>query len=196
MATVPGSLSRFGIGQIVEVDAPYQVRPLSLRKLRNGDRGTIVEVFDNDLFAILWHKNGRKSELAGYELRLCTDPMDAPGRSKGAGDTVRALAAVINVELPHVLEDVTRDLERARMTAEDFRQGNGPCEGARRDGPFGPHLTWREFGEAGEGKCSELVGAMDDAKDNLREAHREYPDPRAMYGHVSHALDILEDVED
>ena len=50
--------------------------------------------------------------------------MGAPDRSKGAADTVRALSTVIDVELPHALQDITRDLERARMQKEDVKDAH------------------------------------------------------------------------
>ena len=42
------------------------------------------------------------------------------GQSVGSQLAVRALSTVIDQTLPYALEDVTRDLERARMEKEDL----------------------------------------------------------------------------
>ena len=41
-------------------------------------------------------------------------------------DTIKALCRVIEHEVPTAIDQVTLDLERARMEREDFRQGNAP----------------------------------------------------------------------
>ena len=41
-------------------------------------------------------------------------------------DTIIALCRVIEHEVPTAIDQVTLDLERARMEREDFRQGNAP----------------------------------------------------------------------
>ena len=56
-------------------------------------------------------------------FRLTCLAMDMPARTAGTGSTVRALATAINHTLPDALEDVQRDLERARMELEDVRSG-------------------------------------------------------------------------
>ena len=118
------------------------------------------------------------------------DKMDAPGRSKGAGERVRALSAVIDYEIPHALEDVTRDLERARMTAEDFRQGNAPA--FTNDGELADdgEVTWRQRAASLEDATDELNGAIRDAIGPLRAARADYG-KFDWGGHVSDALDIL-----
>ncbi len=113
------------VGQIVEADAsgypPGVVNPI-----QTGDRGTIVAEgrvteFGSLEAKVLWHKNGRESWWVEDRLRLYTDPIDAPGRSKGAFATMQALRVVIREEHPHAMEEVLRDLERARMISEDLR---------------------------------------------------------------------------
>ena len=120
-------MSRFGIGQIVAVNGTNILPGDGCPPWRRaGDRGTIVAVRENgsgQLEAkVLWHPGGSYTWMIERWLCRYTDPTtNTPGRSQGAGNTVRALAKVIDTELPHALEEVTRDLERARMTAEDFR---------------------------------------------------------------------------
>ena len=41
-------------------------------------------------------------------------------------DTIKALCRVIEHEVPTAIDQVTLDLERARMEREDFRQGSAP----------------------------------------------------------------------
>ena len=43
-----------------------------------------------------------------------------------SSDTIKALCHVIEHEVPTAIDQVTLDLERARMEREDFRQGNAP----------------------------------------------------------------------
>ena len=70
---------------------------------------------------ILWHLEGEESSVFTRWLRPYKDPLDSPNYSVGAGKTVRALATAINHTLPYAFEEVTRDLERARMQQEDIR---------------------------------------------------------------------------
>ena len=70
---------------------------------------------------ILWHLEGEESSVFTRWLRPYKDPLDNPNYSVGAGKTVRALATAINHTLPYAFEEVTRDLERARMQQEDIR---------------------------------------------------------------------------
>ena len=65
--------------------------------------------------SVLWHRIEQTYDIPVDMLSRYQNPMDAPDRSKDAFDTVRVLSTVIDVELPHALQDVTRDLERARM---------------------------------------------------------------------------------
>jgi len=53
----------------------------------------------------------------------------------GAFRTVEALRVVLSEARDHAMEEVVRDMERARMTAEDYAQGNAraPDGGAWRD---------------------------------------------------------------
>ena len=180
--------SRFGIGQIVELDATGFLPGVALQ---TGDRGTIVSSarvneFDELEVKVLWHKNSRESWMCQFRLRIYTYPMDPPGRSQGAGATVRALAKVIDVELPHAMEEVTRDLERARMTAEDLRGAAFSPYGIYP--PTDPRhrlCTWREFGEERREKCSELCDRLVAAREMLdgprAVARQEYDDAWANH---------------
>ena len=166
------------LGQIVELDASGFSPPATLQ---TGDRGTIISgvslnEFDNEQIKVLWHKNGRELWMVKGRLRLYTYPMMKPlGRSHGAGDTVRALAKVIDVELPHALQDVMRDLERARMENEDLR--------TKALSPYGTHLrirdpghrwlTWREVGTMRNEMCEQLSTRIVNACDFLHGAKRD-----------------------
>ena len=74
---------------------------------------------------ILWRKNLKESTMTEDRLRVYVNPMDAPGRAKGSFQTMEALRVVLQEDESHAMEEVRRDLERARMTAEDYRQGSG-----------------------------------------------------------------------
>ena len=87
--------------------------------LQKGDKGTCESRNpDGTYLHVLWHRLGETYIVKADMLSRYQNPMDAPDRSKGAADTVRALSTVIDVELPHASQDVTRDLERARMQKE------------------------------------------------------------------------------
>jgi len=136
-------MSRFKMGQIVELDGtgirPGDCLPHWHPSLQAGDRGTLVAGRVNETgkleVKVLWHKSGRESWMIERWLRRYTYPMtNAPGRAQGAGATVRALAKVIDTELPHALEEAMRELERARMAAEDFRSAAFSAKRALRRG--------------------------------------------------------------
>ncbi len=96
--------------------------------------------------------------------------------------TMEALRAVLQHEQPAALAEVLRDMERARMTAEDWR---GAMES-----PYGNNvhtrdpnyrmLSWREFGQERDEMCERLVNvnaeareATHDAVETLAEARRD-----------------------
>ena len=171
-------MAQFQIGQIVELGASGFLPDSTLQI---GDRGTITSAarmneFTEEEVKVLWRQNSRESWMTTRRLSLYTYPMIRPvGRAHGAGDTVRALAKVIEVELPYALEDVTRDLERARMEKEDLHMkyfspyGNN----VHRKDPRHRFITWREFGIERDEKCNELVEQIDRACDILHEAKRD-----------------------
>ena len=60
--------------------------------------------------------------MIAERLRLYVNPMDAPGRAKAASETMQTLHTVLQEEeQSHAMDDVLRELERARMQREDFR---------------------------------------------------------------------------
>ena len=94
-------------------------------EVRRDDIGTVVDFdVDNDRFYItdLWHGLEREEKnVASWMIQPYEDPLDIPNYSVGSGQTVRALATAINHTLPYAFEEVTRDLERARMQQEYIR---------------------------------------------------------------------------
>ena len=74
-----------------------------------------------DRVDVLWHQIGTKVGCYCDTLVLYVNPLDALGRSAGAHRTWAALNIVLGQEQPHAMEKMQRDLERARMTAEDLR---------------------------------------------------------------------------
>jgi len=178
-APFAGATARFHVGEIVELDATGFLPGASLQ---TGDRGTVVRKGRVNEFGametrVLWHKDGRESGMVEYRLRMYTNPMDAPGRSKGAFDTMRALRVVIREEQPHAVEEVIRDMERARMTAEDLRTAsfspyvtNKTPGVLLRDDPNWRYQTWREFAVERNETCDELLDKIGEATSILDDA--------------------------
>ena len=54
-------------------------------------------------------------------LRVYVNPMDRPGRVSGSHATWQALSTVIQREESYAMQEMKRDVERARMEAEDLR---------------------------------------------------------------------------
>ncbi len=100
-------------------------------------------------------------------LRIYVNPMDAPGRAKGAFETMTALEIVLQKEHPHAMDEVLRELERARMSAEDWRGAMvSPY-------PYntGRLRSWREFGMERNDMCNHMQWNMiDPAMDILASA--------------------------
>ena len=115
-------MAGFNVGQIVQLDA-WGFGQGAL--LQTGDRGTVVvrgHLNEFDAYApnVLWHKNGITAIMSEDRLSVYTNPADAPGRSHGVLSTMQALRIVMREEQPHAMEEGLRDVERARMMAEDF----------------------------------------------------------------------------
>ena len=90
--------------------------------------------------------------------------------------TVEALRIVLREEQPPAMAEVLCDMERARMTAEDYRGAvlspyPAGCNTA--DG----HLrlrTWKEFGKERNQRCDHVTfNVIDPAKELLYDARRE-----------------------
>ena len=78
------------------------------------------------------------------------------GQSVGSQLAVRALSTVIDQTLPYALEDVTRDLERARMQTEDIRARAHVYE-------RGEMVSWRDVAWRSERNLLHLWEIIDDA---------------------------------
>ena len=93
-----------------------------------SSKGTVVSppwvTPEGDRVNVIWHDSGVTSPSFVDVLVLYVDPLNTPGRSKGARETWAALKLVLNVEQPHAMEEMQRDLERARMEREDLCQRN------------------------------------------------------------------------
>ena len=120
----------------------------------------------------MWHESGITTGYFCDALVLYVNPLDAPGRSAGAHRTWAALKVVMNAEQPHAMEEMQRDLERARMEREDLRTATLS--------PFGPTitppcrmLTWREYGIARNETTEEYLAQIVEATDILRDARRD-----------------------
>jgi len=90
---------------------------------------------------VRWHKTGRATEMVEDRLKIYTNPADAPGRSHGSFSTMQALQIVLKEEQPHAMTEVLREMERARMTAEDLR---GKTLSHYTGDSRTRFLTWRE----------------------------------------------------
>ena len=88
--------------------------------LQYGDRFTVVEAGPTWL-QLISHKNGRARRLAAPYVAHVTYGPEPAGAPRGSFTMLRALSDVLQHEMPSAIQDVMLDLERARMTAEDFR---------------------------------------------------------------------------
>ena len=160
---------RFNAGQIIELDATGFLPGAALQ---TGDRGTILSQgilneFGHMEHKILWHKNGWETHMIADRLRLYVNSMDLPGRAKGAFETMDALRVVLQEEQPHAMDEVLRELERARMTAEDSRSAMVS--------PYptntGRDVSWREFGMERNDMCDHMTfNRIDPAMETLARA--------------------------
>ena len=155
-----------------------------------------------DRVNVLWHHTGITTGYYSDLLVLYVNPLDAPGRSSGAHRTWSALKVVMNAEQPHAMEEMQRDLERARMEREDLRTATFS--------PFGPittpngrrMLTWREYGIARNETTEEYLAQIVEATDILRDARRDAlvtdnpnahrPALKAARNRIIDALEVLE----
>ena len=195
--------ARFRIGQIIELDAMgFGAGAL----LRDGDRGTVLteammNSFGNLEHKILWHRIGKETTMVQERLRLFEDPMDRPGRDQDAFTTVQALSVVLREEQPHALSEVLREMERARMTAEDWRGALESPYGNHSDtrNPDYRHLTWREFGQERNEMCDHLATINNDAEEILVRARRQirmgWNDPNCGLQPLTAAYNNMCDVE-
>ena len=96
--------------------------------------------------------------------------------------TMEALRAVLQHEQPPALAEALRDMERARMTAEDWRGAMESPYGNNSDtrDPNYRRLSWREFGQERDEMCDQLVAINNEAREvthdaveTLAEARRE-----------------------
>ncbi len=165
----------FSIGQIVDLNATGFLPGITLQ---TGDRGTVIATENSRKETkVSWHRTGHESWIASWRLRVYVNPMDAPGRTQGSNETMQALRVVLQEEECRAMELVRRDLERARMTAEDLRgkafspYGTNYTPGLRvRDDPNWRYLTWREFGNDRHEMTETMIGRMDSAQDLIEEA--------------------------
>ena len=149
----------FSIGQIVEL-----FDSIGLYKV--GDRGTVIEMIGYQTVKISMHKTCLQTHIMyvkAHCLRHYVNPLDVPGRNKRSYETMQALSIVLQEETPHAMQDVCRELERARMTAEDYSEGNS------RMSPNG--LTWRMrkqiYGRIIINQSTTLVQIKDTVKDRF-----------------------------
>jgi len=120
--------------------------------LQYGDRFTVMEIDeqagmgDGPVLVLLSHKCGRSFRLAPQYLSHVTYGPEPAGAPRGSFTMLRALSDVLQHEMPSAMQDVILDLERARMTAEDFRQGNGPAVeiGCSRHKRWASHRQWAD----------------------------------------------------
>ena len=128
----------FSIGQTVEVSDPNGLDGCGYGGYMYLDRGTVIHTIGKSLVKLNMHKTRLHYSNTLYAWADCLRlyvPLDAPGRNKRSYETMQALSIVLQEETPHAMQDVCRELERARMTAEDYSEGNS------RMSPNG--MTWR-----------------------------------------------------
>ena len=169
--------TNYRIGQIVEVTDPWG-------HVLKGDLGTVVSKPYRFIDGAPWMVDVLPHRLDGRfcvpipNIRLYDNPMDRPNRSAGAGQTIRALSTVINQTLPHALEEVTRDLERARMEKEDLRTKSFvPTTDWDR---FGRIVTWRELAKNIRRRLTDRSDRMDMACEIARAALESQPSMRTV----------------
>ncbi len=88
---------------------------------------------------------------------------------------MEALRVVLQEEQPAALSEALRDMERARMMAEDWRGAMESPYGNNSDtrDPNYRRLSWREFGQERNEMCDQLATVNAEAGEALVEARRE-----------------------
>ena len=88
---------------------------------------------------------------------------------------MEALRVVLQEEQPAALSEALRDMERARMMAEDWRGAMESPYGNRVDTRDPNHrmLSWREIGQERNETCDYLATVNAEARDALVEARGE-----------------------
>ena len=90
--------------------------------------------------------------------------------------TVEALRIVLREEQPPAMAEVLRDMERARMTAEDCRGAMVSPYGTpgHTTDPGHRFLSWKEFGEACNGRCDYVTfDVIEPAMEALDQVRRD-----------------------
>ncbi len=177
----------FSIGQIVEVSDPNGLKDYGYGGYMYLDRGTVIDTVGYHTVKLSMHKT-RQHDYIFYAsadcLRLYVNPLDAPGRNKRSYETMQALSIVLREETPHAMQDVCRELERARMTAEDYSEGNS------RMSPDG--LTWRMrkqiYGRIIINQSTTLLQIKDTVKDRFN----GYVSDHECIAQIRESLDELE----
>ena len=85
--------------------------------------------------------------MQASRLRVYVNPLDAPGRAKGSFETTQALCTATQQEETLAMEEVRRELERARMTAEDYAQGDAVMHRYRDGAGVAKTETWRQMNQ-------------------------------------------------
>ena len=178
----------FSIGQIVEVSDPNGLKDYGYGGYMYLDRGTVIDTIGQHSVKISMHKTRHNRHIL-YDsvdhFRLYVNPLDAPGRNKRSYETMQALSIVLQEETPHAMQDVCRELERARMTAEDYSEGNS------RMYPDG--MTWRMrkqiYGRIIINQSTTLLQIKDTVKDRFN----GYVSDHECIGQIREAIDELDD---
>ena len=106
---------------------------------------------------------------------------------------MEALRVVLQEEQPAALSEALRDMERARMMAEDWRGAMESPYGNNSDtrDPNYRRLSWREFGQERNEACEFLATVNTAAMEALVEARREIrvalDDPGSDCGEIRRA---------
>ena len=135
----------FSIGQTVEVSDPNGLDGFEYGGYMYLDRGTVIHTIGKSLVKLNMHKTRLHYSNTLYAWADCLRlyvPLDAPGRNKRSYETMQALNIVLLEETPPAMKEVIRelehtrrDVERARMTAEDYSEGNSRM--------YSDGMTWR-----------------------------------------------------
>ena len=178
----------FSIGQTVEVSDPNGLDGCGYGGYMYLDRGTVINTFGYALVKIKMHKTRLHytNTLYAYAdcLRLYVNPLDVPGRNKRSYETMQALSIVLQEETPHAMQDVCRELERARMTAEDYSEGNS------RMSPDG--MTWRMRKKIYGRIIIKQSATLVQIKDTVKDRFNGYVSDHECIGQIRESLDELD----